>query len=379
MLFDGLFDFGSSLLDGIGNRLGGLFGKSNGSPLEGIFNPSGWWDKFKNGKTNEVNREIAEANLQYQRERNAIEDARYEEETAYNRAFAEDERDYQRRFAEENRDYERALQQQIFEREDTAIERQASQLSKLGINPLSQNMSGLGSGAVVSQSMPGSSAPGAMSSRGGTALHNDFQMQDSGLLGLASPLMSLINGFDNINTNGVQRDALAEQRDGQILENQAKAIDNLIKADKNDININDDGSVSLRRSFSNKEQDFNRVEFTDKNATSERNERENKFQKDYGVSDKTPSPIRIATEIEKRANEPNKFEEKRSGQVLDLYKKSLLDPLFTVGKAIGSTAESAVGLFRNLINKKKNQSKKNKGYDDSYERAIRDQLESAGW
>ena len=170
MFLDGLFS-------NIGDALGGLFGGDNGSPLEGILNPSGWWDKFKNGKTNEVNKEIADENLQYQRERNAIEDARYEEETAYNRTFAEDERDYQRRFAEENRDYERALQQQIFEREDTAIERQAAQLSKLGINPLTQSLNGLGSGAVVSQSMPGASAPGASSARGGSALHNDFQMQ----------------------------------------------------------------------------------------------------------------------------------------------------------------------------------------------------------
>ena len=77
--------------------------------------PSQAWDRFKNGRANEYNKEIAEENLEYQKERNAIEDSRYEEETAYNRAFAEDERQYQRDFAENQRDYERALQQQIFE------------------------------------------------------------------------------------------------------------------------------------------------------------------------------------------------------------------------------------------------------------------------
>lgn len=202
--------FLDDLFDGLGDAFGGLFGASNGSPLEGIMNPESWWDKFKNGKTNETNKAIADENLEYQRERNAIEDARYEEETAYNRAWAENQRDY-----------ERALQQQIFDREDTAIERQVAQLSKLGINPLSQNLGGLGAGQAVSAGV----AP-SMSSRGGTALHNDFQMQDQGLMALASPLMSLINGIDNINTAGVQRDSLREQRDGQILENQAKAIDN---------------------------------------------------------------------------------------------------------------------------------------------------------
>ena len=373
MFLDGLFD-------GIGSVLGGFFGASNGSPLEGLINPSSWWDKYKNGRTNEVNKQVADENLQYQRERNAIEDARYEEETAYNRAFAEDERDYQRRFAEENRDYERALQQQIFDREDTAIERQAAQLSKLGINPLSQNMNGLGSGAVVSQSMPSASTAPSISSRGGTALHNDFQMQDSGLIGLASPIMSLINGIDNINTNGVQRDALLEQRDGQILDNQAKAIDNLIKADKNDININDDGSVSLRRSFGKKAQDFNTLDYTNQSATSERNERENQFQKDYGVTDNTPKTWRMVTEAEKSFNDPNNFEQSMMDKSpLNVTSRVLKKSLSAVGNALGTTENVVIDVFKNLFNKKKKQIKNNKNYDDSFENAIRDQLISAGW
>ena len=40
---------------------------------------------------------INDQNLAFQRERNQIEDTRYQEETAYNRAFAEDERAYNRR------------------------------------------------------------------------------------------------------------------------------------------------------------------------------------------------------------------------------------------------------------------------------------------
>ena len=102
-----------------------------GSITELLSNPAQAWDHFKNGTINDVNLQIANQNLQYQKERNAIEDARYEDETsynrafaederAYNRAFAEDERAYNRAFAEEQRDYNRALQQQIFEREDTA-------------------------------------------------------------------------------------------------------------------------------------------------------------------------------------------------------------------------------------------------------------------
>ena len=119
------------------------------SGLKGFFDwyhENGLIPNIWKGLTGQHSQEkINDENLQYQRERNAIEDARYEEETAYNRAFAEDERAYNRAFAEEEqaynrafaederayqrdwsqneRDYQRSLQQKIFEREDTAIAR----------------------------------------------------------------------------------------------------------------------------------------------------------------------------------------------------------------------------------------------------------------
>lgn len=275
--------FFEDLFNGIGDALGGLFGAGNGSPVQGIKDPSAWWEQFKNGQTNEVNKEIAEENLEYQRERAAIEDERYEEETAYNREFAENERDYQREFAEDERDYQReqdnyakefaederdyqrafaederayqrdfaenereynrALQERLFEREDTALERQASSLSKLGINPLSQQMNGLGAGAIVGGTSPGSasagsaaapsrsgssagksSAPGA-SGRGGQALHNDFKMQDMGVLQALAPLASLANSVNSVATGAAQRDLIAAQRDKQLLDNAITAHD----------------------------------------------------------------------------------------------------------------------------------------------------------
>lgn len=227
----------------------------SGLPIDGVFDlfsdPYGAWDKFKNGNTNSTNKEVADENLAYQRERAKIEDERYEEETAYNRVFAEDERDYNRAFAEDERDYNRAfaederayqrewaadereynraLQQQLFEREDTAISRQANELSRLGINPLSQNLNGLGSGSVVSSSPAGSSAYSGLSApsgvaptssgRGGQALHNDFQMQDEGMLSILSTVGSLISGLNGVATQGIQRDSLQLQNDRQYLEN----------------------------------------------------------------------------------------------------------------------------------------------------------------
>lgn len=137
-------------------------------------------------------------NIEFQRESNAIEDARYAEETAYNRAFAE-----------EQRDYERQLQQDIFAREDTAFSRQAEDLARVGINPLSQNLNGAGAGQAVTAT----TAP-TMSARGGTALHKEqYAVNATGaILGLADTLNGLQTGKYN-------RDALALQNDKQFLQN----------------------------------------------------------------------------------------------------------------------------------------------------------------
>lgn len=197
------------------------------------------------GMTGQLSQEkLADENFQYQFNRDLIEDQRYKEETAYNRAFAEDERDYnrafaederryQRAFAEDERDYNRALQQQIFEREDTAIERQADQLSKIGINPLSQNMNGLGAGSVVSSPSAGSS-PGpasvgvpSASTRGGNALHKDMQIMDS-LLPLVQMAGDISSSIEGVQSGKLERDALQ-------LENDRKYIENLVYARKNGI------------------------------------------------------------------------------------------------------------------------------------------------
>lgn len=183
-------------------------------------NPSQAWDRFKNGRSNEINQEIAEENLEYQRERNAIEDARYEEETAYNRAFAEDERAYSRAFAEDERAYNRALQQQLFEREDTAFSRQAADLASFGINPLSFNLNGASAGQVVA----GAAAPASMSSptassRGGQALHNSFSAIPNGIEGALSALSGIADTVNGVATGQYQRDSLALQNDARFLEN----------------------------------------------------------------------------------------------------------------------------------------------------------------
>ena len=169
--------------------------------------PGSAWDNFKNGRTNEVNEDIASQNLEYQRERNTIEDARYADETAWNRAWATEERDYNR-----------ALQQQLFDREDTAFIRQAEQLSAMGINPAAQQLNGAGAGQPIT-----SATPAAQSARSGSALHNDFQMQDTGVLTALAPLVSLASTINQVATGEGQRDLLQTQIDKQKLDNFIKA------------------------------------------------------------------------------------------------------------------------------------------------------------
>ncbi len=196
------------------------------------------------GATGQLSQEkINNENIAYQKERNEIEDARYEDETSYNRAFAEEERAYNRAFAEDERayqrawaqderayqrdwalnerDYQRSLQQTIFDREDTAIARQAEALRAQGINPASQNMNGLGAGSVVSSSAPVSSVSGssnspsstslpALSGRGGKAL-TKAMITSQGINGLLAPILQTLNTVDSLKGNGIQRDVLNAQ------------------------------------------------------------------------------------------------------------------------------------------------------------------------
>ena len=262
--------------------------------------------------------------MDYQLSRDAIEDSRYEDETAYNRAFAEDERsyaraerEYEKAFAENQRDYERALQQQIFEREDTAIERQANSLSKLGINPLSQNMSGLGVGQAVSAGGAPSSA--VASSAPSASFHTGSKELNLRRLDLMTPILSLANAINNINTQGFQRDKLREEADYQRLKNQEQEIINERLANK----LDSEQEAREEENKFNKENNPNKIK--NEKASAERNQRENEFQERYGVQDNSDRYVRLATDTANQAQRATDYVEDKVGDLSKSATKTMVD------------------------------------------------------
>ena len=372
----------TDIATGISDFFGGNNNPFNGD--NGLFsNPTGAWDKFKNGETNSTNQAIAKENLAYQRERAKIEDERYAEETAYNRAFAEDERDYQRAFAEDERDYQREfaenerdyqrqLQQQIFDREDTAIERQANSLSKLGINPLSQNMNGLGAGQAVSASSAGASTPGtssapSASSRGGQALHNDYQHQDIGVLQALQPLMSMFQGASDMMTGSITRDGLREQNDYQRLLNQEKEIENSFKYLELDEKIkNMKADTENKKSNTKTTDEMRPSQVLNSQATAERNQRENVFQSETGVTDNTNNYVRLITDIEKQAENPASQVFSAKNKAMEARNNALKTAYNSVSKALSNTigrgAKAIFDTFSRQAEKAKKRSEETKTY-----------------
>lgn len=160
-----------------------LFGTSDSTP--GIFgNPTSAWDQFKNGKTNIVNKDIADQNLQFQRE---------------------------------NLDYQKALQERIFDREDTSYQRTVNDMRQAGINPLAMNGTN-GAGEAIAT----------------TPLHNDFQMQDKGTGTVISDLIGLMNSMQNYQIGisyGKEQEAKAKSAEAQAKIDLATAMNKIEESD----------------------------------------------------------------------------------------------------------------------------------------------------
>lgn len=129
-----------------------------------------FWDRFKNGQTNVANYTIAKNNLDFQRE---------------------------------NLEYQKALQQKIFDREDSAYQRTANDMRQAGLSPLIMNGTN-GAGEAI-QTSP---------------LHNDFQMQDKGFGDILSQGSQIANAISKMRTDQANIDYINAQTIGQQTQNE---------------------------------------------------------------------------------------------------------------------------------------------------------------
>lgn len=183
--------------------------------------------------------------------------------------------------------YNKALQEQLFEREDTAIQRQVSDMAKAGINPLSQTLSGANAGQSVG-------LPNAVN---GQAPQNTFVPEAyTNFHSLVAGALEAENAMQQIDTAGVARDKLNSERNYQELLNEEQKIDNLIKANKNGITVDDNGNLHINKNF-RQEQDITESNYKNNEASRRRNEREDTFQDNFGAHDLMSQAGRTATDV----------------------------------------------------------------------------------
>lgn len=160
---------------------------SKGSPISALAgdygllsNPDKTWDVFKNGKTNEINEKIAKQNLEFQKE---------------------------------NQDYNRALNEEIFNRADTAHQREVEDLRKAGLNPLINT-----SGNEIGNATPTET------------IKNEYQHQDIGNLSAFNSISDLINQLQNFQIGidyGREQKAKADSATAQATVDKQTALDKI--------------------------------------------------------------------------------------------------------------------------------------------------------
>lgn len=235
-------------------------------------------------------------------------------------------------FQRDNLEYQKALQQKIFEREDTAYQRAVADAQKVGLNPMSiASSGGAEAGAIVPT----------------TPLHSDIDYSQfsgfnalsalSTVLGFASQASQAINQFK---TGNIQRDLLNSQ-------NVRAKMDNAIFAYENGLGIDDDGTFyvtkhsPLRRREIQVSEQNNRNALTSnvqfqtegKKIDNKRNQRVLDYQERTNTNDSTPEKVNLplsaldvlTSPFDKNSGKSSQdelteyFTEKESNKTLDTF------------------------------------------------------------
>lgn len=136
-----------------------------------------------------------------------------------NKEIADQNLDFER----EKFDYDKALQEKIFEREDTNYQRTANDMRLAGMNPLSMQSTN-GAGQAIATTAP----------------HNDYQMQSTQGLNLLNMLFNASlqakNTASNNSLNQAQANLLNEQANNQAIKNayEADTLSNVLTGIKLD-------------------------------------------------------------------------------------------------------------------------------------------------
>lgn len=188
-----------------------------------------------------------------------------------NEVIADQNLDFQR----ENLDYQKALQQQIFEREDTAYQRTVQDMRRAGLNPLSmQGTNGAGE-AIATQ-----------------PLNNQAQAYNN--LGLVSELMNTVNQLKNISSNTSLNNANADLVQAQA--NNQK-IKNLFESDILSNTLNGIKFENIGKRFKNERE----------NIAWHNDFHNYLFNRQFGVSDNMPDLMKTINIFTHQSNDMSDF------------------------------------------------------------------------
>lgn len=203
-----------------------------------------FWDTLTGQKQeNERTRETNEANLAQVQSTNEanLQIARETNET--NKGIAEQNLGFQR----ENLEYQKALQQDIFEREDTAYQRTKADMLAAGLNPLSMQSTN-GAGEAIATSPLNNSFQAQQPAPMQAAQFQKAQSMMSPIQALSSfssILGTVINSVESIKSSSLNRDSIRQQ----MQHSQANFImDNIGRG----IFIDDDGKPQFNDDMFNK-------------------------------------------------------------------------------------------------------------------------------